>query len=85
MSLEEPETEDAELELFIQHQIEQEEQDLKLFHEQQQEEESRVCPHDYEHVDHLETVVADEYRKELYCCVLCGNTKAVAKPFGVRD
>jgi hypothetical protein len=55
---------------------------------QDEEEELEVydyeCPHEYEHVDHLETV-ADEYRKELYCCMFCNKEKVVKNYFGVRD
>ncbi len=54
----------------------------------QQEDESEAydwpCEHEYEHVDHLETV-ADEYRRELYCCIFCNREKVVTRYFGVRD
>ena len=46
--------------------------------------EAYECPHEYEHVDHLETV-ADQYRKELYVCCFCNKEKVVIKPFGVRN
>lgn len=42
------------------------------------------CEHEYEHVDHLETV-ADQYRNELYVCMFCNREKVVKHYFGVRD
>jgi hypothetical protein len=52
--------------------------------EYEEELEAYQCPHEYEHVDHLETV-ADKYRNELYVCVLCDRQKVVKHYFGVRD
>lgn len=46
--------------------------------------EAYECEHEYEHVDHLETV-ADQYRSELYVCMFCNREKVVKHYFGVRD
>jgi hypothetical protein len=80
------EAEAEELELFIQHQMEQERQDqydLKLLQEQQEEE----CPgHEYEFLEplpnHLEE--PDVYR-ELWHCLVCGKTRVLTAHVGVRD
>jgi hypothetical protein len=54
--------------------LEQQDEDLEAYE----------CPHEYEHVDHLETV-ADQYRNELYVCMFCNREKVVKHYFGVRD
>jgi hypothetical protein len=54
----------------------EEEEDLEIY--------ECECDHEYEHVDHLETV-ADQYRKELYVCMFCNREKVVKHYFGVRD
>jgi hypothetical protein len=62
------EEEDAELDLFIQRQMEQEEidrRDLKAFHEKQQQ-----CNHSYIFVGPLLSDEEDVYQ-EKWCCISC--------------
>jgi hypothetical protein len=86
----------AEMELFIQHQMEQEQQDqhdLKLFHEHQQHEktirekdEQEYCPgHEYEYVEQLDSINDEDYVRELWNCQICNKTRVFIKSIGVRD
>jgi hypothetical protein len=80
--------EESEIELFIQHQMEQEQQDqhdLKLFHEQQQEEEAEVCPgHEFEFLEPLPSHEPDVYQ-ELYVCIHCKHERVLTHHIGIRD
>ena len=86
--------EGADLELFLQQQIEQEhedEYDVELFHEHQQhektireEDETECCPgHEYEFLEQLDCT--DDYVRELWNCLICNKTRVFTKRIGVRD
>jgi hypothetical protein len=85
---EEPE-EVAEMELWVQHAIEQEEEDkhdLQILHEVKQEEESEVCPgHEYEYLEPLNNNSEPDVFKELWVCILCNHTKVMTHHVGIRD
>jgi hypothetical protein len=79
--------EEAEMELWIAHQMEQELQDqhdLRPFRGQKQEEESEVCPgHEYEFLEQLDS--NEDYVRELWNCLICNKTRVFTKRRGVRD
>jgi hypothetical protein len=90
------EQEEAELELFLQHQIEQEQQDqhdLRLLREHQEHEktitekdEQECCPgHEYEFLEQLDSKSNEDYVRELWNCLICGKTRVFTKSIGVRD
>jgi hypothetical protein len=96
MSQQEQEEEAAEMDLFIQHQMEQEEQDqydLRLLREHQQHEktimekdEQECCPgHEYEYLEQLDSSSDEDYINELWYCLICNNTRVFSKSIGVRD